>query len=166
MEAKRRLCKIFGLITMIFIFLTLSASCNKHDIAFKKNSEYRYFFGVGFTDNNQFILVKDEKLPVIFDTTKSNVDALNSLKSLKWNVLYPNSGGNITIYGSYNQKNNLFILNHWYLPPFFKRKEVFDIGDVPHKYSEETKEYLDANDFENVIRKNPKIYNSKSFSEL
>jgi hypothetical protein len=119
---------------------------------------YNYYFYES-TGDNKYIEIEGIKNKIVFNRKKSNKEALQSLSSLKWTVLYPNSKGNIKLFGYYSKEKIDFILLHWQLlSPFTKYVE--NQGEkIPTNWKEERNNYLQINDFEKEFRFNPAKYN-------
>lgn len=118
------------------------------------------FYFYESTGDNRFIDVSNVQHAITFDTNLSDKNALNSLNSLKWNVLYANAKGGIKVYGKYNIADSSFILVHWWLKAPFT---LYSYVEVPFPDSSPLiqKEKLTAEDFEVNLDCDPEIYNGE-----
>lgn len=83
--------------------------------------------------------------------------------SLKWNVLYPNSKGVITLLGMYLPETHEFSLQHWMLPiPFraYTGETTLEPGLL------QLRNKLDVNDFFPPLGYNPQIYQQRTSGEM
>jgi hypothetical protein len=119
-------------------------------------STYSYYYFES-TGANKFILIDGVLCKIEFDPDTSNAAAIEALLSLKWNILYPNSKGGITLFGIYHKDKETFSLLHWQLPEPIKAYT----GTVTSAPGELViRDALVASDFDKDIRGNPHIYNS------
>lgn len=78
------------------------------------------------TGQSQYVIMDGRELPVKFDDA-SNPVALKSLHALKWDVLYPNDGGDkIFLRGEYDHQSQSFRLSHWYINFPFEKLVIED----------------------------------------
>jgi hypothetical protein len=150
------------LFTLILLFAACHAKTKKGQMNKYDCERYDYYFYES-TGDNQFIGVGGVQHSIRFDKDASDKNAYASLFALKWNVLYPNSKGNIKIYGHYKKQDSTFILIHWWLKAPFKvhqyisDSELLDIGTSPLMQ----KEKLTAEYFNTPLSSDPKIYNAE-----
>ncbi len=122
---------------------------------------YGYVFNesTGITNH---IVQNGKEIPVIF-SSKSNLQNLAALKSLKWNIFYPNSDGNkIYVVGvlghqekmtpsghnlSNQEKYRDFALADWFIAVPFIEIKRHDESNFPHQTENVTRYNLNANDF-------------------
>lgn len=119
------------------------------------HTAYRYYFYES-TGANKFILIDGVERKIEFVRATSNAAAVESLLSLKWNVLYPNSKGAITLFGTYKKSEETFTLIHWQLPaPFNAYSGVLtaEPGELKSRNG------LLRSDFEKDLEVEPGIYN-------
>jgi len=137
--------------------ITLIAGCTSN--VRLQTHGYVFHESTGITDH---IVQNGKEIPVIF-SFKSNSQNLAALKSLKWNILYPNSGGNkiyvVGVLGNQEKltpfKSNLiipekyrdFTLEDWYITVPFIEIRVQDELILPHKFKNVTRFKLNSNDF-------------------
>jgi hypothetical protein len=115
---------------------------------------YPYYFYES-TGPNKFIKIGGAERPIEFDRDTSDAAAVESLLSLKWNVLYPNSAGVITLFGNYREEHGTFTLIHWQLPVPFKAYTgalTAEPGELKERAS------LGRSDFDKDIQADPAIY--------
>jgi len=110
------------------------------------------------TGDNNFIYVDDMQYTIYFDRENSNMDALNSLYGLKWQLSYTIED-KIRIIGHYNKITKKFIIKHWYLDKPF--------GEIIQKNGEYLKTIkrskFKRSDFTGKLKFNPKIYHSSKY---
>jgi hypothetical protein len=103
-----------------------------------------------------------KEIPVKF-SSKSNLQNLAALRSLKWNILYPNSGGNkIYVVGVLGRREKMtfsgpnlstpekymdFTLSDWYITVPFIEIRLQDESNIPHQMENVTRYNLNAYDF-------------------
>jgi hypothetical protein len=97
--------------------LILVVACVRDPEPAARVDAYAYFF-YETTGANKFILVDGVEQAIEFDDA-SNEAAVQALYALRWNVLYPNSDGDITLLGIFHPETHTFSLVHWYLPSAF-----------------------------------------------
>lgn len=116
---------------------------------------YPYYFYES-TGPNNFIMRDGTEHNFTFDREDSDPDALEALDALKWNVVYPNSKGKITLIGTHHPDQGTFSLQHWTLATPFDKY----VGDNPlaEPVFLTTRVALVPDDFDQVIKHDPRIY--------
>jgi hypothetical protein len=115
---------------------------------------YAYFF-YGRTGPNKFIFVDGVEQAIEFDDA-SNEAAVRALYALRWNVLYPNSEGVITLLGIFHPETHSFSLHHWYLPSAFL---AYPRGEWPiDRPAPEWQETLEQVHFDDDLNGDPRNY--------
>ena len=129
---------------LLLIVLGSLAACSGRSTA----KEYGYVFYES-TGQNQFIFVGSRELPFRFDEGRSDQTALGSLRALSGRVLYPNSkGGKIILVGAYDERTELFRLEHWYLRVPFVEITLESRIQMPEEIKEIRRASLERTDFE------------------
>lgn len=139
-------------ILILVSLLSLLSGCQSAGV-----KTYSYYFYESTCDNMN-IMISGMEVPIEFDDTRSNPEALNALDALKWNVLYPNSKGGIELSGVYDPETGNFVLHDWFLKAPFEYRVLEDEENVPHEFRHEMKGALGPEDFESLVE-NPGRYN-------
>jgi len=142
---------------LFVLVITLITGCTSN----VRLQTYRYVFHET-TGIINHIVQNGKEIPVKF-SSNSNLQNLAALKSLKWNILYPNSGANkIYVVGvlghreketpfgpnlSIPEKYRDFTLADWYITVPFIEIRVQDELILPHKFENVTRFKLNYNDF-------------------
>lgn len=144
---------------LIIVLLIVLTNCKQNSVALSgyENGVYDYYF-YECTGDNQFIKQGDKELKIQFNRDKSDKNCLLDLDNLKWTVLYPNSKGQIKLYGYFSPETGDFILFKWQLPAPFKTLVVKDEDELPLTADSIIKNALDQNDFEQPVD-TPEKYN-------
>ena len=147
------------LILMVLTIMNSSWTCDQKTGASYSAYSYYYFESTGA---NKFILIDGVQCKIEFDPVTSDEAAIEALLSLKWNILYPNSKGIITLFGTYHKNKETFSLLHWQLLKPFKAY----IGTATSATGElEERDALVMSDFDKEIKNYPRIYNSPTAAE-
>jgi hypothetical protein len=123
---------------------------------------YPYYF-YEQTGPNKFVMINGIEHNFTFDLETSEPDALEALRALKWNVVYPNAEGNIMLIGTYLPDQGTFSLQHWTLEAPF----VAYFGENPLEATPFliTRKRLIPDDFNHPISHDPRIYHHTIFEE-
>lgn len=115
------------------------------------------------TYSKQLIQIAGVDHEIQIDRVTSDPEALNALYALKWNVLYPNSKGKITLIGTHDPNEGTFSLQHWTLEtPFI---EYFGENPLEYPTFPIFRDELVSEDFRRPIRHDPRIYHQSYFEE-
>jgi hypothetical protein len=88
--------------------------------------------------------------------------AAQALLSLKWNVLYPNSKGVVTLLGTYRPDTHAFSPHHWFLPtPSHAYPGETTLEPGPLKW----RDTLEQDDFSPALGDEPRTYQRTSREE-
>jgi len=148
--------------TVVALFglaLSMMSSCHRQGAITQRPYAFYFYESTGA---NMYVLVDGTQREIEFDQETSNPAAVKALLSLKWNVLYPNSKGIITLIGTYLPDRHKFSLQHWFLPrPFqaYPGDTTLEPGLL------QWRDTLDRNDFSSPINDDPHIYQRASRPE-
>jgi hypothetical protein len=134
--------------------LSIMCACQREGAPAATQQAYAFYFYES-TGANKYILVDGAERVVEFDQDTSNQIAVKALLSLKWNVLYPNSKGVITLLGTYLPDAHKFSLQHWFLPSPFRAypgETTLEPGLL------QWRDTLNRNDFSPALVYEPHIY--------
>jgi hypothetical protein len=105
------------------------------------------------TGDNMFVVFNKAIQPIRDFSKSSNTEAVDALKQLKSNVLYPNSDGTrIFLIGHYDVNTRMFSLRGWFIVSPFLSTEVIDEKSLPHEIRNVKKIKLDRSDFSGEVR--------------
>jgi hypothetical protein len=142
--------------------LLLIYSCQREGSTAITKSAYPFYFYES-TSANKFVLIDGAERPIEFDQETSDQAAVKALLSLKWNVLYPNAKGLITLLGAYHPATHTFSLQRWFLPtPFQAYPGETTVEPGPLQW----RDTLNRSDFNPALGDEPHIYQkTKAFPE-
>jgi hypothetical protein len=143
--------------------LALSVMCSsqREGAAAVTQRAYLFYFYES-TGANKYVLVDGAERAIEFDQETSDQAAVKALLSLKWNVLYPNSKGVITLLGTYHPNAHTFSLQHWFLPaPFqtYPGETTLEPGPLQWRNT------LNRDDFSPVLGDEPHTFVKKASRE-
>lgn len=120
---------------------------SQSEISAYQEGAYEYYFHES-TGDNQFVLLNGREVKIQFNRDRSDTARLRDLGNLKWTVLYPNSRGQIKLYGLFSPATGDFILKDWKLSAPFKALLVKNEDELPLIADTIVKNVLDGDDFE------------------
>jgi hypothetical protein len=140
-------------IAALGLILAMTCSCRREHAPAEMQPYAFYFYES--TGSNKYVLIDGTERAIEFDHETSDETAVNALLSLKWNVLYPNSKGVITLLGTCLPGAHKFSLQHWFLPTPFRAypgETTLEPGPL------EWRDNLDRSDFSPALGEDPRIY--------
>ncbi|MBK1882012.1 hypothetical protein JIN85_06270 [Luteolibacter pohnpeiensis] len=147
--------KVINIFKLMIIAFILSSFGVAEEV--KVDRIYPYIFAES-TGDNKFTICDKSIKPIRRFALDSNMESVNTLMALRYNVIYPNSDGTkIFLRGEYNIVDSSFRLTGWFIVSPFVSRDVVDVNKLPQEYKTVKRVNLVADDFRIPVT-NLKLY--------